>query len=67
MLIFQFVDVMHKIKGSASKIPTCECLEEPVTHIHSLVAAESELWAEAVKVLQRLGGHVVEVAEMTHL
>ena len=50
----------------SSPISTCECLKEPVSHIHSLVAAESELRAEAVEVLKRLGGHVVEVAEMPH-
>ena len=45
---------------------TCECLEEPVGDVDLLVAAEPELRAEAVEVLQRLRGHVVEVAEVTH-
>ena len=45
---------------------TCECLEEPVGDVDLLVAAEPELGAEAVEVLQRLRGHVVEVAEVTH-
>ena len=58
---------LTRLNMMSSPISTCECLEEPVSHIHSLVAAESELGAEAVEVLQRLGGHVVEVAEMPHL
>ena len=46
---------------------TGQSLEQPVGNVGLLVAAEPELRTEAVEVLQRLGGHVVEVAEMPHL